>query len=213
MSCVFGAGATKPIEAWECNTSDNSVFIDCEFHATSTNCVITYGATSFIECLFSGGTNGLQLFSTAVRGNLVKGCIFTGQVDGILSQVGGGELWYWKHVVGNIFNCTNSALRFINGDSLRQVTITFMDNIIANSTYGVAYDTGTTSYSPTIGVFRNNAFCNIGTSNYLNSYGGQTGDVTVANDPFVDSANGDYNLNSTTGGGAVLRATNHTIRS
>jgi hypothetical protein len=31
-------------------------------------------------------------------------------------------------------------------------------------------------------------------------------DITLSADPFVDSANGDFNINTTAGGGADLRA-------
>ena len=38
-------------------------------------------------------------------------------------------------------------------------------------------------------------------------------DITLTADPFVDSSNSDFNLNSAAGGGATLRATNYTIGS
>lgn len=35
--------------------------------------------------------------------------------------------------------------------------------------------------------------------------------IALTADPFIDAANGDYNLNATAGGGAVLRSTKHTV--
>ena len=207
--CKFGVGATKPTSAYQ--TSRPETFIGCEFYSAGPSCVSQTDEASFIECLFNGGTTGMEVTGAGATGFLVKGCIFEGQVDGILMNNGGGTLRQWKFFVDNIFNCTNSALRFTTGDSLRKVTIHFSGNIIANSTYGIEYPVGMTLYPPSLGVYRNNAFCNIGTSNYLNSYGGQVGDVSAGSDPFVDSANGDYSLNETAGGGAVLRAAAHTV--
>ena len=207
--CKFGVGATKPTIAYKASRPET--FIGCEFYSAGSYCVSQTNQASFIECLFSGGTTGIDVTGTGATGFLVKGCIFEGHVDGILINSGGGQLHQWKFFVDNIFNCTNSGLNIASASSLRAVTVHFLGNIIANSTYGIVYATGMTSYPPTLGVYRNNAFCNIGISNYLNSYGGQVGDVSAASDPFVDSANGDYNLNDTASGGAILRSNNHLI--
>ena len=208
-SCKFGVGATKPTAAYSSSASET--FIDCEFYAAGAYCVSNTSEASFVECLFNGGTSGMSVTGSGATGFIVTGCIFEGQVDGILMSNGGGTLRQWKFFIQNIFNCTNSGLRFVNNNSLRTVTIHFSENIIVNSTYGIEYATGMQAYPPSLGVYRNNAFCNIGTSNYLNSYGGQVGDVNAANDPFVDIGNGDYSLNETAGGGAVLRAASHAV--
>ena len=50
---------------------------------------------------------------------------------------------------------------------------------------------------------------------YLHNSSGFTGitfpSVTLTADPFIDAANGDFNLNATAGGGAVLRSTKYTV--
>ena len=51
----------------------------------------------------------------------------------------------------------------------------------------------------------------MGTSNYRNDDGGTYDDITLTADPFIDAANGDFNLNATAGGGAVLRSTKYTV--
>lgn len=53
--------------------------------------------------------------------------------------------------------------------------------------------------------FHSNAFYNCGT-NHSNS-GNSSGDIILTADPFVNAAGGDFNLNATNGGGAVLRST------
>ena len=53
--------------------------------------------------------------------------------------------------------------------------------------------------------FHSNAFYNCGT-NHSDS-GNSSGDIILTADPFVNAAGGDFNLNATNGGGAVLRST------
>ena len=55
-----------------------------------------------------------------------------------------------------------------------------------------------------------NSFYNNSLGNY-NGYSGGEHDVALTADPFVDAANGDFNLNATNGGGGTLRSTNYTL--
>lgn len=49
------------------------------------------------------------------------------------------------------------------------------------------------------------------TNNYSDYATNQDNDVELTADPFIDAANGDFNLNATAGGGAVLRSTKYTV--
>jgi hypothetical protein len=57
-------------------------------------------------------------------------------------------------------------------------------------------------------MFRNNAFKSNSSGPRLN-LGAQTGDVDLTADPFTNAAGGDFSLNNTAGGGALLRATGY----
>lgn len=59
-------------------------------------------------------------------------------------------------------------------------------------------------------IQRNNAFYN-NTSGSTNNITLDATNVTLTANPFVDAANGDFNLNNAAGGGATLRATNYTL--
>ena len=55
-----------------------------------------------------------------------------------------------------------------------------------------------------------NYLYNNASGNY-NGYSGGDNDVILTGDPFVDSSTGDWNLNSTFGAGATLRASNYAL--
>lgn len=83
------------------------------------------------------------------------------------------------------------------------------DNVItANGQYGIesADDlTGISKYYIDYNAFRGN------TSGQLSNVDSGANDITLTADPHVDSANGDMNINDTSGGGTVLRAVTRTL--
>jgi len=78
--------------------------------------------------------------------------------------------------------------------------------LVSNGGYGI--------HSITNGTYGN--LDNIFDNAYYNNTSGQTlnanvDPITLTADPFVDAANGDFNLNATNGGGGTLRSTNYTL--
>ena len=59
-------------------------------------------------------------------------------------------------------------------------------------------------------MFDRNAFHNVTGSTHNNLTAGNN-DIALTANPFVDAANGDFNLNATNGGGGTLRSTNYTL--
>ena len=201
--CKFGVGSTIPTT---CALSDTSwVFINCQFFA-SNECAYISGDSRFYNCIFNDSTDGIE-FVYPSSANIIKDCIFDGCTNGINQANWGGSIYQWRSYTGNIFNCSNAGITVPNNNSLRQVTLIVKENIFANSTYGVEFASGMSFGTTDTGIYENNVFYNIGTSNYLNDDGGQVNDITLTADPFVDAAGGDFNLNATNGGGAVLRST------
>ena len=77
--------------------------------------------------------------------------------------------------------------------------------LVSNGGYGI--NTSASVFKDVNG----NAFYN-NTSGEVTSRSFDLGyDITLTADPFVDAANGDFNLNATNGGGGTLRSTKHTL--
>jgi hypothetical protein len=84
---------------------------------------------------------------------------------------------------------------------------------VNNGGYGLSFSnasasaTGVLAYGPDIDA---NAYYG-NTSGERNDCPVGYNDITLTADPFVDSANGDFNINNTAGGGAALRAATLTM--
>jgi len=108
----------------------------------------------------------------------------------------------------NIFyNSTgsNGALYVIAFSRVNSLNI--YGNIFVNNTgYGIKFSTARTG---PVGIIDRNAFYNnLGEVDGVDS---GPNDITLTADPFVDAANGDFNLNNLMGGGLVLRQATVTL--
>jgi hypothetical protein len=87
------------------------------------------------------------------------------------------------------------------------------DNLFVNCTTAINNNINTGNYARAyVPVYKNFFYNNV--TKYANNSDdspGRFGDVDLQADPFVDAANGDFNLNDANGGGAVLRNINYTI--
>lgn len=168
------------------------------------NCVVKNGSSFGITTEVGGfeilnsivygcGDSGLYLAGNGSAGtaNLetIVGCIISNNGGDGIEYQGGSSSAYGGKIVGNII--TGNASLGIN---------------YANSTVF-----STAEYAEHIGFTSNgNAFYNNG-SGEQNIVPNGPDDITLTADPFVDAANGDFNLNNAAGGGAVLRGTQITL--
>jgi hypothetical protein len=171
----------------------------CRVNNTITNISDWDSVQQFYDCVFSNCTgNGIASRSSNC---VVKNCIFNGCSGSLIYQAGNpGSLWL---IDNNIFNGGSSSV------GLAFYTYTFQ------MAYGGAFGNifvgmGTAiSNNPTDTGFQvsRNAFYN----NTTDYNGTHDSNITLTADPFVDAANGDFNLNATNGGGGTLRSTNYTL--
>jgi hypothetical protein len=99
-----------------------------------------------------------------------------------------------------IHNCgTNEPVIRSNG-SWGTICRTFEGNIFSNCSS--SFNTTSPYWSA-----RNNYYYN----SSISSLPDEQNPITLTADPFVDAANGDFNLNATNGGGGTLRSTNYTL--
>lgn len=194
---------------------------------------------SFTKCVFGDATNSLKYGFARTGGwasfNIDK-CLFTDCDIAIYSTGGSGEESFISDSL--ITNCTSDGVQWAQAPNLYCVNTIFAGNgsnglnrgsvvtylkgcvFYGNTSHGVngspdlvtdcIFDSnGGYGISGTPRVTHNNAFRN-NTSGEISS-GTNRDSITLTADPFVDAANGDFNLNADAGGGATLRSTNYTI--
>ena len=186
---AFGSTATAP---GGLRVSDSKIY------NTITNISNFDNIQQFYNCIFKDCSgNGI---SSASNTCIVKGCIFDGCSGGLIYQVGNpGSHWI---IQGNIFNGGSVGLDFYTY-TYQMAIIGAFDNIFSGFTSNAIANRSTdTGFQ----IFRN-AFYN----NAADYNGTHEGNITLTADPFVDAANGDFNLNADAGGGATLRANNYAI--
>jgi hypothetical protein len=173
----------------------------------------------------------------AERGTFNNGALHLAFYDCVLKNC--GSHGYHSSHNNQTINFFNTQIKNNNGDGIRFNTISMspgnrMFNCIINNNTGHglnatgASDLGPVLYNnilsnnggyaitlnsvPTKEMLlqRNNVFYN-NTSGSTNNITLDSSNVTLTADPFVDAANGDFNLNNAAGGGAVLRSTSYTL--
>lgn len=98
---------------------------------------------------------------------------------------------------------TSDGLKHVGTGTNFNVVTHLVNNVFySNGGYGVNIASGFTTYDTYGG---NNAF-GANTTAARNNYPTLTGDVALSADPFTSASGGDFSLNTTTGGGASLRA-------
>jgi hypothetical protein len=200
-NCIFGDATNNLRYGWYTGQYARTVFKSCVFE----NCEIgVYGywnpnGSFFVsDCVFrnntgayafySAGTNyGTSIHNSLFHNNAQQGAFVSekGDVTGCCFYGNGGDGLGFNASYGNY----SSAI--------------YGNIFVSNSGYGIDNST------KPIDTIYNNAFYN-NTSGQIN---GSTDIVTITltADPFTDAANGDFNLNTSAGGGAVLRSTNYTL--
>lgn len=108
----------------------------------------------------------------------------------------------YTQTIGCVFYNYNSGAWYFNIQTPYHIrNCLFVNCGTAIGAYGSLTNRGNSDFS----YFFNN------TNNYSDYTTNQIHDVELTADPFIDAANGDFNLNATVGGGAVLRSTKYTV--
>jgi hypothetical protein len=162
-----------------------------------------YPAQTLINCTFKD-INGTAVYLDETRGTTIRNCIVRDCNDGVDFKATS----YWQQSVSScvFYNLSGSGIKFNRSDNV--VCSNFTNNIFHSITGNAFSAAADYSSNQGMSVIENNAFYSITGSNYSNLNSG-TNDITLTADPFVDAANGDFNINSN--GGATLRANNYAI--
>lgn len=102
-------------------------------------------------------------------------------------------------VGNNFYNSTNQHV-YINASGIAYMLAT--NNIFYGGTYGIF-----TSSTPVLAVSQTNAYGNLSTANYSGWIAGiNSSDIALSASPFTNPSSANFALNSTSGGGAALKA-------
>jgi len=195
-------------------SSYNSIVTNSEFIGISgnfSNCAVKqyatggwYGTWNIINCTFRNFINGVQ--AEKGSGFTVSDCLFYDSQNGVnfySTTARGGHC-----VTGCVFhNLSGDGVKFDSGHSIKASSV---NNSVFSNTTGNAISASSVWGQSDSAYFNHNAFYNINGSNYSNLTAGAN-DIALTADPFVDAANGDFNLNADAGGGDLLRANNFAI--
>jgi hypothetical protein len=181
----------------------SGIFIADEFVMNSI--ATSYGIADFggnnngilaIANYFHGGGNGFWDVNSAnsQRWNLI-GNVFSNMNRGVYVQSGASNVQMYSNV---FYTITNQCV-YVAGTSAVIAT----NNVFYSCTYGIYSNSGI----PGVTYSQSNAFGSIGTANYNNFPTGiNNSDIALTANPFTAPGSANFALNSTSGGGALLKA-------
>lgn len=171
---------------------DSSRFLNCVVDGFSSTGFSAKGTLYFTDCIFTNNGGG-GLYSDSYTNLEARGCIFADN-----TQHG------FRPKTGLIENCIfyNNGYSAVTSTNVGISAVRIINSLFVNHTSST-YQTLNGSHSVNC-VFYNN-------HTKLSSSSRSDGDIDLTADPFVDAANGDFNLNATNGGGGTLRSTNYTL--
>jgi hypothetical protein len=199
--CVFG-DATNQLKngiARANNTPAARLKYCVVQNCTDDGVVVTYMNNTFVidSCIIiNNGRHGIYS-DVQGSGTVVNSVIANNTTYGFYSDHADTHVQF----CGNIFYGNGSHAININD----MVEGLCSSNLFAgNAGYGINIRSAHSSDIPIGNAFFNNTSGEINGANGIES-------ITLTADPFVDAANGDFNLNATAGGGATLRADNYAL--
>lgn len=140
--------------------------------------------------VWDGNNSNAQLW-------LIRNCTFASNSRGVYQQASDNS---YVELVGNNFYSQTNQNVYLNAAGLPYVTAA--NNIFYGGTYGI-FINGT----PLISISQSNAYGNLSTANYSGWVAGiNSSDIALSANPFTAPSSANFALNSTSGGGAALKA-------
>ena len=195
--CDFVSSTNQFDQLYQNGRSGALIFYKCRFHNFSVSYILNYTTGIFLKCHFKDNTSTYLLHTTGGYTGDVKECIFENN----------SSLFRFRNGYSGAFD---SNILYGNAGTMFGRVVGGYDRIsnciFVNNTSGfTGWDDGAGNQFRSF----NNAFYN--NTDIDASSGFALDNVDLTADPFVDAANGDFNLNATNGGGGTLRSTNYTL--
>ena len=201
-NCIFGDATNSLRYGLYCLGWSRTVVHQCLF----TDSEIGYyaywnpsGNSSFTECVVRNMSSHGYNQSSGEQNTVANSVFYNCGGYGVYIT-GEGQ------VIGCICHGNTSGGIYLSPSYGNESTMAARNILVSNGGYGI--------HSITSGTYGN--LDNIFDNAYYNNTSGQAlnanvDPITLTADPFVDAANGDFNLNATNGGGGTLRSTNYTL--
>ena len=195
------------------NSTHIGIFSDCVFDGNNlsdfgvhrSDGTTNFAPQNFINCTFKNLANAAIRLDES-RSCVIRGCVFSDCVNGVVFDA---NSYHQNFIEDNIFyNLSGNGIAFNNFGNLSASS--YEHNIFSVITGHAFTANQDWSGAQKLSRFDRNAFHNVTGSTHNNLTTGAN-DITLTADPFVDAANGDFNLNATNGGGGTLRSTNYTL--
>ena len=189
--CKFLADPNGSLNATPCvrTRNDYSVFNLCHFDGNGGNRYQNFeGSRQFVGCLFENlqylsGEKFVQFSNCIIRSMSVAGLRVSG--------------YGWLNLQGNTFyNISGNALQVTSG-SFPTIGSAIIQNNVFHTISGNAIQSSGNKFDF---FCDNNLFYNVTGSNYSNTFNLNRNAISESSDPFVDAAQGDYSLVSSSGG-------------
>ncbi len=205
IDCIFGDATNQLLTAFNPGTGGTPgvKFLDCIITACTSHGVSigTGGQMILRRCRVHGNGGGGIIQTSGSSGptwDLYENLIYGNAGDGIAARVAGTT----AHILRNhIYNNNGDG---ISCDSNAEGAF-IARNVIGNN-YG---GWGISIFAAVSNQLWKNAFYSNSSGEITGSTG--VGSITLSATPWVDAASGDFNINNTAGGGALLRAATGTI--
>jgi hypothetical protein len=200
---VVNVDATHPTDYFQMfatrgGQAPSVAFVNCRIENLDYGISFTDGSVSVVECLISNITNdGIGHVVNADEFNLINSIVTGCGGDGVKCDRSA------RICCGNIFH-SNGGDGF-NGGSATSANVIMNNLFVDNTGFGIVLSTTTQHQASDQNAFYNN------TLGDRSNVSAGANDITLTADPFVDAANGDFNLNADAGGGATLRANNYAL--
>lgn len=220
-NCVFSGFAQGLGIGFQSGVHYNCEFVfleDCEIKSCITGLHCS-GPTFLIGCFIHGNSgNGIDLVLVTggadVCGplHLERSVVYNNGGVGIqtdtsntTSIISNPSTYCWIQLLNSaVVSNTGDGVYLNSGASGGQYWMMLAINSIiqSNGGYGINNKTNGSGY---FNIFYNNAYRNNTSGNYNNLLGDST-DITLTADPFTSASTGDFSLNTTAGGGVLLKA-------
>lgn len=217
------ANAIRIANQMETYTFRNCIFGDATNSLRYGIYALNYARTVVHQCLFTDSEIGYNAYWNPNGNSSFTECVVRNMSGNGYSQASGEQntvansVFYncggygvyitgEGQVIGCICHGNTSGGIYLSPSYGNESTMAARNILVSNGGYGI--------HSITSGTYGN--LDNIFDNAYYNNTSGQAlnanvDPITLTADPFVDAANGDFNLNADAGGGATLRANNFSL--
>jgi hypothetical protein len=204
-NCIFGDSTNDlatGVYSGRRTTVSNCLFQNCTVRGIHT---ASNGAAFVDKCMFKDNLTGVDYNNT--NSVQVYRSIFWGNTTYGINMAHGYVHTGPRNIVGCIF--VDNASAIYNSTYEGWVGLNLQDNLFVGNT--TACNNASSSQGNVVNFGGYNYFYDNGT-NATNVALQPTDDTSsLTTDPFIDSASGDFTLNDTAGGGAVLRAAEQSV--